>query len=60
MQMTSTETIDFLYEDYETCYYIEVFTPLDVDNSILRHEYKDFNLDTLFKSGSSNLNQNKE
>lgn len=41
--------IDFLSDNYETCFYLAGCTPEDVENSIVRYDYKDFDLDVLLK-----------
>lgn len=41
--------IDFLKEHYETCYYLAGCTPEDVENSIVKHDYQNFDLENLFQ-----------
>ncbi|MFW5795341.1 MAG: hypothetical protein ACOCV1_07660 [Bacillota bacterium] len=41
--------IDFLSDNYETCFYLAGCTPEDVENSIVKYDYKDFDLDVLLK-----------
>lgn len=38
---------DFLSEYYETCFYITGCTPEDIESSIVKSDYNDFNLDAI-------------
>ncbi len=44
---SKTFGIDFLSEYYETCLYITGCTPKDIESSIVKSDYNDFNLDAL-------------
>jgi len=46
--------IDFLEEHYETCFYVAGCTPEDFEKSIVRYDYKDFDLEKLFQEVESN------
>jgi hypothetical protein len=39
--------IDFFKEHYETCYYVAGCTPEDVENSIVKYNYQNFDLENL-------------
>jgi len=49
--------IDFLSDNYETCFYLVGCTPEDVENSIVRYDYKNFDLDVLLKEMRSKFSQ---
>ena len=47
--------LDFFSDYYEFCFYLAGCDPGDVDNSIVRYEYNEFDLYTLLKEMESKL-----
>jgi hypothetical protein len=46
--------IDFLEDHYETCFYVAGCTPEDVENSIMKFDYQNFDLEKLFQEVEKN------
>lgn len=47
--------LDFLTEYYEFCFYLAGCHPEDVESSIVRYDYMDFDLNTLLKDMESSM-----
>jgi hypothetical protein len=47
--------LDFFKDHYEVCFYLAGCNPEEVDNSIIRYEYNDFDLDVLLNKAESKL-----
>ena len=48
--------LDFFSEYYEVCFYLTGCTPEDVENSIVKYDYRDFDFETLLKIIESKIN----
>lgn len=47
--------LDFFNDHYEVCSYLDGCNPEDIENSIVRYDYKDFDIDVLLKKIKSEL-----
>lgn len=47
--------LDFFNDHYEVCSYSDGCNPEDIENSIVRYDYKDFDIDVLLKKIESKM-----